>query len=389
MRKVRLIALLVFCFSIVSGCDRGNTLLILNWGEYINEDLVTAFEVEYGVNVIINIGDSNELFYSKVKSGTTVYDLVIPSEYMVDKMVSKNLLQKIDFNLLTNFDPVNNPFLPGVKGIAESMFEDYSDYAIPYLWGTFGLMYNKKVSGLESALMNYGWDVYFNKNLQPAGLRIGMYDVSRFAYAAALLSLNLSPNLQTNESLELARTTLKKVNYSYWGTDQLKRQIVSNNLDLAYVYTGDFLDMLYTQLSAGYKLEDITYDIYIPDSTIAFMDSFVIPAKARHVELAHKFIDYFLRPEVAYENASIIGYCTPLVNSYDMIVNPELEECEATDLDCIENNKWLQEWAYATSKYYPRPGVNDPVQYKGTPLASLPMEFLRKIDMMIYDVRSK
>jgi spermidine/putrescine-binding protein len=387
MKKISFASLILFIMFLVTGCGRENTLLVLNWGEYINEDVVARFEEKYGVSVIIDIGDSNELFYSKVKSGTTVYDLVIPSEYMVDKMVSKDLLQKINFDLLKNYDPVNNPYLPGVKGIMDLMFEGFDQYVVPYFWGTFGLMYNKRVEGLEEAVTTHSWDAYFNENLRPKGVRIGMYDVARFAYAAALLANNKSPNLADNDSLELARTTLKKLTNPVWQTDLLKKKIAADNLDLAFVYTGDLLDTLYTDLGEGKTLEEIQYDIYIPDNTIAFLDSFVIPKKARHVELAHKFIDFFLDPINAYDNASIIGYCTPLVNAYQMIVNPEPSECTSGDTECEANNEWLTQWAYATSKYYPLPAPSDPVQFKGVPLASLNQDFLRKIDLMIYDVK--
>jgi spermidine/putrescine-binding protein len=376
MAKWRIFLLLV-CFTLfASGCQARQKLLLLNWGEYINEEAVELFEAEYNVDVIINIASSNEMFYAKLKSGTTAYDLVIPSEYMVEKMVSKGLLQKIDYDLLTNYDPINNHYLPGVKGIQGEMFSDYEDYAVPYLWGTFGLMYNKKVQGLEEAILTYGWDAYFDASKRPANTRVGMYDVPRFAYAAALLANGESPNLASNEALELARTTLSKVKYSEWGTDTLKKGIAANNLDLAFVYTGDFLDMYYVKLENNAP-EDIMFDIYIPDETIAFMDTFVIPKKARHLKEAHQFIDFFLRPEIAYLNASVIGYCTPLIKTYEQITTYEGED------------EWLTSWAYANRTYYPLPEADDPKQYKGTPLSSLDPDFLAAINTMVNNVKAE
>jgi spermidine/putrescine-binding protein len=348
--------------------------LLLNWGEYINEEAVERFEREYGIDVIINIADSNEMFYSKLLSGTTVYDLIIPSEYMVEKMVGKDLLQKFDLNLLSNYNS-GNPLMPGVNGIMDSMFPGFSDYAIPYFWGTFGLMYNKNKEGLEEAVVNFGWEAYFNSEKRPTGTRIGMYDVPRFAYAASLLAMDLSPNAVGDDYLEKAAALLGKVDFQEWGTDTLKKGIVADNLDLAFVYTGDFLDMLYIKLENN-NLEDIHFDIHIPDDTIAFMDSFVIPKKARHVDIAHKFVNFFLRNEIAYLNASVIGYCTPLLATYQ-----EITSYEGSD-------PWLSAWAYANRVYYPLPEPGSEKYFLGTPLANLERDFIKRINIMINNVKA-
>lgn len=374
VKKFRVLVIIFFMSVVLSSCGGREKLLVLNWGEYINEEAVALFEKEYNVDVIINIVESNEMFYSKIKSGTTVYDLVVPSDYMVDKLVSKDLIQKIDFSLLSNYDEVNNPFLPGVIGIQESMFNEFKEYTIPYFWGTFGLMYNKKVEGLEEAIQTYSWKAFFEEEYRPKGTKVAMYNVPRFAYATAMFYNDLSPNLDTDEALGIAYQTLSQVEFSGWGTDTLKKSIVNGNLDLAFVYTGDFLDMLYIKLADGLSLDEISFDIYIPDNTIAFMDSFVIPKKARHYELAHKFMDFFLRPEIAYMNASVVGYCTPLLKSYEAIVSDEQED---------------RDWAYANKKYYPILDENSPVKFQGTPLKNMNREFLAKIDTMINNVKAK
>ena len=140
-----LLMIILFCLILVSSCSKKNQLLILNWGEYINDDLVVAFEKKYNCSVKISIAESNELFYSKVKSGTTCYDIVVPSDYMVEKMYQKDLLQKIDFTKIPAFN--TNRLLPGALAILDSLGPTLKDYMVPYLWGTFGLMYNKKVTG--------------------------------------------------------------------------------------------------------------------------------------------------------------------------------------------------------------------------------------------------
>ena len=377
MKKI--LATVVIGLVIILLASRGNKerLLILNWGEYINDEVVELFEEEYGIDVVISIADSNELFYSKVKSGTTAYDLVIPSDYMIEKMYSKDLLQKIDLDKLENYDPINNPFMPGIIGIQESMFPGNTDYAVPYFWGTFGLMYNKEVAGLEEAVITNEWKAFFEPDLLPANTRVGMYNVPRYAYAAAMFYNDLSPNEATEASLKLAADTLSHYKFTEWGTDTLKKGIAAQNLDLAFVYTGDFLDTLYIKLDSDPDLDKITFDIHVPEDTIAFMDGFVIPKNARHVDSAHLFIDFLLRPEIAYLNASVVGYCSPIQSAYEEIV------------EYVGEDEWLNAWAYATAKYYPMPKADDPVQFKGTPLANLDPEFLSKIQTMVNNVKTE
>ena len=368
------IVLLLTSVISLSSCANNNQLLLLNWGEYINEDLVREFEEEYNCSVSISVAESNELFYSKIKSGTTAHDLVIPSDYMVEKMYNKGLLQPIDFSKLPNYD--ENNLLPGAKAIIEQLeltFEDARSYLVPYLWGTFGLMYNKNKEGLEESIINNnGWAAYFNHDLLPSGTKVGMYNVPRFTYATTMFYQNMSPNIVTKDTIAISKKILTSTKFNQWGTDQLKKQIASGNLDLAYMYTGDFLDQLYIELQNGTKLEDISFDIYIPDNTIAFMDNLVIPKKARHVDLAHKFINFMIKKENAYLNSSVVGYCTPYQASYDMIVNWQTVD-EKWKLYFNEEeygSDWLKNWSYAMQTYYPLPKASDKVKFKGTVLSN-------------------
>ncbi len=374
MKKYKfLLSIVLMSFLLImTGCSSQRKLLILNWGEYINEEVVELFEQEFNVKVSINLADSNELFYAKMKAGTTAYDIVVPQDYMVEKMYYKNLLHKIDLSKLSNYDPVNNPFMPGIYDIQNQMFEGNESYGIPYFWGTFGLMYNKNKEGLEEAVLNNGWKAFFDESLRPAKTRVGMYDVPRFAYAAAMLGFNDDPNRTDDDALNFAFQKLTAFKFNEWGTDTLKKGVVAQNLDLAFVYTGDFLDMLYIKLADNSDLRDITFDIYIPDETIAFADELVIPKNARHIDLAYEFINFMLRPEIAYLNASVVGYCTPLLKAYEQIVS------------YTGDDEWLTSWAYANKTYYP---ILE--KAKGTPLANLEREHLNKINNMINNVKAK
>lgn len=356
---------------LLSGCNSQNKLLVLNWGEYINQDVVAMFEDYYNVEVSISIADSNELFYSKLRSGTTAYDIIVPSDYMIEKMISKDLLQQIDFSKLTNYDPVNNPYLQGLNGIRSTMSHGSENYYVPYFWGTFGLMYNKLKPGLEQALETYQWQAYFDTSIRPSGTRTGMYDVPQYAFAAAMIYNGIDPNDYSEAHLDLAYQTLLDANFVIWADDQLKKSIAADNLDLAFVWTGDFLDMFYVALSEGAAYDSVSYDIFIPDTTIAFMDAMVIPYNARHVDLAHEFINWFLDPEHAYMNASTVGYATPLQSSYDMIAN------------YVGDDQWLTDWARAYRQYYP-----DTPDFRGIPLADFSQEIVSSLTLMVNNVKA-
>ncbi|MDR2828822.1 MAG: extracellular solute-binding protein [Acholeplasmatales bacterium] len=392
-KKILCLLFLMFTSIFAFSSCKANTLLLLNWGEYINEDLLDKFEDEYGVSVQMSIADSNELFYSKVMSGTTVYDLVIPSDYMIEKMVLKDVIQKIDFSKLENYD--STALTPGVKTILDSLSpqngKDPKDYTVPYFWGTFGIIYNKQKAGLEDAISNPDTAVYnyFNPSTLPSNTRIGMYDTPRFVYGAALQSLGLSPNElfnAQNNYLNITRDVIKNSKIYEWGFDTLKYNIVNNNLDLAYTWTGDMLDMLYMQLDEGKTLDEMTFDIVIPSNPIAFMDAFVIPTKARNVDLAHKFIDFFLDPVNAYENASTVGYCTPVLKTYNWIINPLKAEEDGIIESYVDDKEWLDNWAYANNKYYPLNSAVSP--FTGIALSNFDQSVIDKINQMINQVKA-
>lgn len=379
MKKLYILLASVLTIFILNGCTMNNKLLILNWGEYINDDLVLLFEETYGVEVSISIADSNELFYSKIKSGTTAYDLVLPGDYMVEKLIKEDLIQQIQFDKLSNYDPVNNPYMHGLQSLMATMSIGSDNYFVPYFWGTFGLMYNNRVPGLKEALETHGWNAYFEPNLRPTK-RVGMYDVAQYAYASSLLYLGLDPNALPDTApdgfskthLELSRQALNQAEFTVFADDALKKDIQANNLDLAFVWTGDFLDMLYVDLDEGLDYDQKTYDIYIPDQTMAFVDSFVIPKKSRHVDLAHEFINFFLNPDNAYENASVVGYSTPLANVYDRIAN------------YTGDDVWLTNWSRAYSDYYP-----NTENFKGIPYASFNQTIMAQLLLMFNDVKTK
>ena len=256
-----LVALIMIISVFVSGCSSKETLLFLNWGEYINYDMVEAFEKEYNCNVIVDLADSNELFYAKVKSGTTAYDLVCPAEYMVQKMYINGLLQPLynnDEEFLEYFPTLAKGEVTKMDGVLqieqkmnESMKEimaeaniPYEDneinrYHMPYFWGTFGLMYNKQLEIFEDKeswdtkdmdnpiklsdepdghpdilQRNNAWKIFFfdetANEVLPESIRVGQYSAVRFTYGAVMTYLDGTPNTPVNDALDRFREVLSR-----------------------------------------------------------------------------------------------------------------------------------------------------------------------------------
>jgi spermidine/putrescine-binding protein len=382
MKKILAFALLLTAAITLAACDSRPVLRILNWGEYINDAVVDRFEEEYGYRVIVDVADSNEAFYSKIKSGTTAYDIVIPSDYMIEKMRDENMLIALDYSKLPNRSTVT--YQSGVDQIFDSMAEttftrtgatvDYTDYAVPYFWGTFGIIYNNRVAGLEQALQTHGWGAYFDPSKAPSGVKRGMYDVPQYAYAAAMLYLNQDVNAFSTSLLSQAQTVIAGANFVEWGDDSLKRNVEAGNLDMALVYTGDYLDRLYIQLEEGKTLSQVQalFNIYVPSNTFVFIDAMVIPNTSKNIDRAHEFINFMLDPEVVALNAEVVGYASALVEAYDLIM-----------LNLTSSDEWYRNWAQANQTYYNKNAV-----LNVAPLTALPSADIDRINTMIDNVRS-
>lgn len=370
MKKVVYLFSFILLLTLVS-CSEKQKLLLLNWGEYISDEVVEKFEQTYNCDVVISLADSNEVFYSKLKSGTTVYDVVVPSDYMVEKMYKNDLLQEIDKSKLTNYN--DDVFVSTVKNMIKEIdlnTPGLGNYFIPYFWGTWGFMYNKSSDAYDYILKaekeGNPYKVFFEPNYLTSDLKVGMYEATRYVYTASMFYNDLNINEESDKNLEAFDKTLKSRKFNLWGTDTLKKAVSAKNLDLAYVWTGDFLDMAYTSLEEGGTFDSLGYDIYIPEKTIAFLDNLVITKKARHVDLAHKFIDFMLDKDNARLNAKKVGYCTPIKATYNDIINYNGTENFDKNL------------AFGIKKYYPLDIKND-FGFQGELLTAFDRKYITKI----------
>ena len=310
MKKLFCFLSLLFVIVTLTACNKGPVLYVLNWNEYINEDLVEAFEKEYKVRVVIDPADSNESMYTKIKSKTTKYDVAIPSDYMIHKLYNEGLLLELNMDYLPNY--VNATFDPNLEEHRDSYFKNNKNYAVPYFWGTLGIMYSTKKTGVEDLVKENNWEVFFNKELTK-GLKVAMYNSSRDAIAAGELFLGIDLNTKSETDLKRVEDLLKGQSYSSWGTDDLKSFVANGNTDIALVYSGDFFDMLYASIESNDKID---YNLHVPTTNNVWFDAMVIPNTTGDAVMAHNFINFMIDEENALENAFAIGYCPTLYNVY-------------------------------------------------------------------------
>lgn len=330
--KKGIIVLTLLTVLLLSGCQNtDNTLYVLNWGEYMDMDLVAEFEDMYDVTVVYEEVGSNEEMEVKIKSGVTNYDVAFPSDYMIDKLRQQDLLNEIDMTLLDGFNDVS--LMSEVTGLYD--IEGYGPYFVPYFFGTIGIMYNTDT--VDEADLT-GWDVLFTND---HGYKMGMYDSARDAIASALLYLNEDVNTADETVLYAAREALMNTSYEVFGEDNLKGLVQTGNLDLALVYSGDYFDQMYQVEADG---EELTFGYFVPETTNIWVDGFVIPTTSQNTDLAHDFINFFLNVDRSVQNADWVGYAPVLQEVYDVMVSDE--------------------YGYDYDNYHPYPAGSERVLYR-------------------------
>lgn len=298
MKKLVSVLLCVMvCASMLMGCGGSakKVLKVYNCGEYIEPALLTKFEEEYDCQVVYETFDSNETMYTKLQSGET-YDVLVPSDYMIERLIAEDGLQPLDWSKLTNADGLN----------ADIMGREYdpdNTYSAPYFVGTVGILYDKTV--VDEADLEQGWDIL--KNTKYAD-NVYMYDSERDSFMIALKALGYSMNTtdeaQINEAYDWLIEQRDTMNPVYAGDDVIDN-MVSGNKALAVVYSGDAAYIMSSNPDMGY---------YEPtQGTNEWCDAMVITKDCEEVELAHAYINFMLDAENAYANSLHVGYTSPIV----------------------------------------------------------------------------
>ncbi len=268
-----------------------DTLKVFNWGEYIGEDVISGFEDEFGVTVIYELFDSNEMMYTKIAAGDS-YDVLIPSDYMIERLMNEGSLQPLDKSLIPNISVLTED----VIGLD---FDPAQTYSVPYFYGSVGIVYNKNNVPLE-LLEEQGWDILKNTDYKGS---VYMYDSERDSFMVALKALGYSMNTENEDEIEEAYQWLLELNSTMepaYVTDEVIDAMAGGVKDLAVVYSGDAAYILSENEDMGY---------FTPNQgTNIWCDAMVIPENAENPALAHEFINYCLSYDAAYDNTVTVGY---------------------------------------------------------------------------------
>ena len=299
MRKVvSLMLCLVLTASLFTGCGAkkeasNGEVIVYNWGEYIDPDVIAQFEEETGIKVIYDEFETNEIMYPKVEAGASQYDVICPSDYMISKMIENDLLQEIDFSKLSNIDQIGSQYMEMSKE-----FDPENKYSVPYCWGTVGILYNKTMVSSAPTKWADLWNEEYKDNIL-------MQDSVRDAFMVAQKMLGYSMNSTDKDELEQCKNKLieQKPLVQAYVVDQVRDKMIGNEAAIGVIYSGE---AIYTQR----ENEDLEF-VIPEDGTNVWIDSWVIPKNAPNYENALKWIDFMLKPEIALKNFDYITYGTP------------------------------------------------------------------------------
>ena len=277
-----------------------------------SEEAVSAFEKEADCKVVYETFDSNESMYTKVSSGE-LYDIIIPSDYMIERLIKEDMLAEIDWSKISNKDGLK-------KEIMSQNFDKENKYHVPYFWGTVGILYNKNVVDMAD-LENQGWGILKNTKYKDD---LYMYDSERDAFMIALKNLGYSLNTDNKAELDAAYDWLveqnKTMNPIYVGDDVIDNMI-SGNKSLAIVYSGDAAYIMTENPELGY---------YEPkEGTNFWVDGMVLTKSSENTELAHKFMDFMIREENAKRNSEKVGYSSSVESVFSDMKNSVYKDISA------------------------------------------------------------
>ncbi len=296
---VVMVAIAIFCVVKFSTINNKPVLRVFNSGEYMDSNLIEKFEKENDCDVVYETFDSNESMYTKLQSGS-VYDVLVPSDYMIERLIKEDYLQPIDWGKITNKDKI-------VPKLLNNNFDKGSKYAVPYYWGTVGIVYNKKTVSKED--LQEGWNILKNKKYSG---KIYMYDSERDSFMIALKALGYSMNTTNKSELQQAYEWLVEQNKTmkpvYVGDDVMDNMI-SGNKDMAVVYSGDGAYIISENSNMGFVVPE--------QGSNNWIDGMVITKSCKNTELAHKFINFFLQKDVAIQNTAYIGYDSAVKSVYE------------------------------------------------------------------------
>lgn len=293
--------------NLTSGTEQ---VIIYNWGEYIDPEVLDMFEEETGIQVIYEEFETNEIMYPKIQSGAIAYDLVCPSDYMIQKMIQNDLLQPLNFDNIPNAKNIGQVYYEKSR-----QFDPDNQYSIPYCWGTVGILYNTKMVEEPIDSWTVLWDTQYKDNIL-------MQDSVRDAFAVALKTLGYSLNSTSIHELTQAKDLLvqQKPLVQAYVIDQVRDKMIGSEAAIGVIYSGE---AIYTQT----ENPDLAYVVPKEGSNM-WIDSWVMPKNAPNKENAEKFLDFLCSPEIALMNFEYITYSTPNEKARELIEDPAIRNSE-------------------------------------------------------------
>lgn len=324
------------------------TINVYNWGEYISKgeegslNVNEEFTKKTGIKVNYTTYQTNEELYAKLKSGSADYDIIIPSDYMIGKMIQEDMLEELDFSNIPNYQYID----PQFKGLE---YDPEEKFSVPYTWGTVGVFYNKTMVD-EADVAEQSWNLLWNEKY--AG-QILMFDNPRDAFAIAQKRLGYSMNSTTPDEWNAAAEELKKQKplVQAYVMDQIFDKMGGGDAAIAPYYAGDAAILMEENPDIGF---------YLPkEGTNRFVDAVCIPKGSKHKKEAEMYINFLCETEIAKANAEYIGYSTPQVNakaeldpevsnnpifypSDEMLKNTEVFSTLPEEINKLLSDLWIQ-----------------------------------------------
>ena len=314
------------------------TINVYNWGQYISDgtdgyvDVNRAFTEATGINVNYMTFESNETLYTKLKTGGSTYDIIIPSDYMISRLIEEDMLEKIDYSNIPNFKYVDEAY-------RNMSYDPTNEYSVPYTWGTVGVIYNKKYVS-ESDIGS--WDLLWNENYRG---KILMFSNPRDSFAIALSLLGYDVNTEDETELKNAAEKLREQRplVQTYVMDQIYAMMTREEAWIGTYYAGDYLMMAEENENLGFYFPKEGYNL--------FVDACCIPKGCKNKAAAEAYINFLCNPEINGENLEYLGYSTPL-SVGKQYMDPEVAESNIAypDDDIIANGKVFRNLSAETNR---------------------------------------
>ncbi len=305
---VGLILSLAACGDTPGKTESKQSINVYNWGEYIDQSVLDDFEAETGIKVNYTTYASNEEMYSKIVSGAASYDVIIPSEYMISKMISEDLLAELNFDNIPNYKHIGEEY----RGLS---YDPEEKYSVPYTWGTVVIVYNTKYVD-EEDVKEQSIDLLWNEKYKD---KILMFDNPRDAFALAHIKLGHSMNTSDPAEWYEAADALKeqKQIVQAYVMDQVFDKMLNEEAYIAPYYAGDAMTMME---------ENENLAAYVPvEGANMFFDSMCVLKSSQNKEAAERFINFMCETEIAVRNAEAVWYAIPHTAAYEAL-DPEQSE---------------------------------------------------------------